>query len=180
MPSTPTSGQISFSDVKSLTTDKLGYIPPTNITIGELAAVVRQFGQKGPNATNLAFSNFYQSTIAGYTILTTSETFQNYYAALNNGVIQITFRSKTFKKTPDATKYYIKATTQLAGDSINDQEVKLIDWTDTTTDNFITFNNQDSGSYTVDVTDLTTGALIGSSTAVVQYNGGNTTYFINA
>lgn len=180
MPSTPLSGSISFSDVKSLTTDKIGFIPPANASIGELAAVVRQFGQKAPGVNNIAFSDFYLSTIGGYIIETTSESFQKYYAALNDGVITVRFRSTTFKRTPSAAKYYIKVTTQLAGDSINDQEVKLIDWTDTTTNNFIIFNNQNSGSYTVTVTDLTTGALIGSSIAVVQYNGSNTTSSINA
>jgi hypothetical protein len=179
MPSTPLAGQISFSDVKSLTTDKLGYNPPANVSIGTLAGVVRQFGQKAPGANNIAFSNFYLSTIAGYVIVTTSESFQKYYAALNNGRIIVYFRSNTFKKRTD-NNYYVKVTAQQDGDGVVDTEVKLINWNTPGSNNFIDLPNQDSGNYTVNVTDLTTGALINSSRVNVAYNGGNQTYYYNA
>ena len=179
MPSTPISGPLSASAIKSLTTDKLGYTPPVNASIGTLAGVVRQFGQKAPGVNNIAFSNFYLSTIAGYVIVTTSESFQNYYAALNNGTITTWFRSNTFKKRTD-NNYYVKVTAQEDGDSAIDQEVKLISWSNPNNQNFISLPNQDSGNYTVNVTDLTTGALIGSSRVNVAYNGGNQTYYYNA
>jgi hypothetical protein len=181
MPSTPLAGQISFSDVKSLTTDKIGYTPPVNVSLGTLAGVVRQFGQKAPSTNNIAFSNFYLSTIAGYVIVTTSESFQKYYAALNNGSIVVYFRSTTFKKrTGVDNNYYVKVTAQQDGDRTVDTEVKLTTWSSANTNNFISLPNQDSGNYTVNVTDLTTGALIGSSRVNVAYNGGNQTYSYNA
>jgi hypothetical protein len=181
MSSTPLAGPISFSDVKSLTTDKLGYNPPANVSIGTLAGVVRQFGQKAPSTNNIAFSNFYLSTIAGYVIVTTSESFQKYYAALNNGTITTWFRSNTFKKrTGVDNNYYVRVTAQQDGDGVVDTEVKLINWYHQGSNNFIYLPNQDSGNYTVNVTDLTTGALIGSSRVNVAYNGGNQTYWYNA
>ena len=48
MPSTPLAGEMSFSRIKSLTTDKVGYTPPANVSISTLASVVRQFGQHAP------------------------------------------------------------------------------------------------------------------------------------
>ena len=179
MPSTPLAGQISFTQIKELTTDKLGYTPPANVSVGTLAGVVRQFGQKAPEVNNIAFSNFYLSTIAGYTITTTSESFQEYYAALNNGRIIIYFRSKTFKERTDSN-YYVKVTAQQDGDTVVDTEVKLINWDTPGNNNFIDLPNQDSGNYTVNVTDLTTGALINSSRVNVAYNGSNQTYSYNA
>lgn len=178
MPSTPISGQISFSDVKTLTTDKLGYAPPVNVSIGTLAGVVRQFGQKAPGEKNIAFSNFYQSTIAGYTITTTSETFKQYYADNNNGTITVWFRSKTFKKRAD-NYYYVKVTAQEKNDLV-DTEVKLINWNTPGDNNFIKFSNQDSNDYTVTVTELTTGALINTQQVKVEYNGGSLSYSYNA
>lgn len=168
MPSTPISGQISFSDVKSLTTDKLGYTPPVNVSIGTLASVVRQFGQKAPSSNNIAFSNFYLSTIAGYTITTSGESYQKYYQTKDDGSITVKFRSNTFKKRAGDSNYYVKVTTQEKGDGIIDTEVKLIDWNDSTTNNFIKFSNQNAGIYIVTVTDLTTGALIGTSEVTVK------------
>ena len=181
MPSTPLAGQISFTQIKELTTDKLGYIPPANVSIGTLADVVRQFGQKGPLATNLAFSNFYQSTIAGYVIETTSETQEDYYQLLDDGAIKVIFRSTTFKKY-NTTQYYVKVTVQEndgEGDNQITSVVKLITWNSSTTDNFINVPNLDSGPYTVTVTDLTTGALINSTEVEVGYVAGKKTYFYN-
>lgn len=181
MPSTPLAGQISFTQIKGLTTDKLGYTPPVNVSIGTLAGVVRQFGQKAPGVNYIAFSNFYLSTIAGYVIVTISESFQNYYAARNDGLIQIWFRSNTFKKrTGYDENIYVKATAQQDGDSVVDVEVKLINWANPNNNNYINIPGQDSGNYTVQITDLTTGALVGSSRVNVAYNGGNQVYHFNA
>lgn len=177
MPSTPLQGQITFSDVKSLTTDKVGFIPPSDVSIGSLANVVRQFGQKAPTATNLAFSGFYSSTIGGYTILTKPETFQDYYASLNDGDIIITLRNNTLKKRLD-NKYYVKITTQEIGDEELDQQAVLLNW-DGTGGNTVTFTGQDAGTYLVTVTDLTTGGVIGVTTVVVEYNGVENTYYSN-
>ena len=178
MPSTPLAGQISFTQIKELSTDKLGYTPPANVSIGTLAGVVRQFGQKAPGVNNIAFSNFYQSTIAGYTITTTSETFKKYYADNDNGTIKIWFRSKTFKQRAD-NNYYVKVTAQEKNDLV-DSEVKLINWDTPGSNNFIMFNNQNSNDYTVTVTDLTTGALINTHQVEIQYNGGSLNYSFNA
>ena len=181
MPSTPSTGQISFSAVRSLATDKLGYIPPANVSLGTLADVVRQFGQKAPGVNNIAFSNFYQSTIAGYVIETTSETQEDYYQSIDDGAIKVIFRSTTFKKN-DTNQYYVKVTVQEndgEGDNQITSVVKLIAWNSSTTDNFINVPNLDSGPYTVTVTDLTTGALINSTEVEVGYVAGSKTYFYN-
>ena len=180
MPATPKDGQISFSQIKDLSTDKLGYTPPSNVSLGTLADVVRRFGQKGPPSTNLAFSGFYQSTIAGYVITTSSESFKKYYANKDDGAIRIWFRGKTFKNN-GSNQYYVKVTTKEDGDSTTDQEIKLLNWDNlSSTPNSIAFTKQNSGNYTVTVTDLTTGATVNSHRVVVEYNGGGRTYDFNA
>lgn len=178
MSSTPLTGEMSFSAVKSLTTDKIGYTPPANVSIGTLASVVRQYGQKAPGSDNIAFSNFRESTIGGYVVVTTSESFKQYYANNNDGTITVWFRSNTFKNRGDGN-YYVRVTAQQDGDSTVDAEAKLINWSNWT-QNFIRLPSQDSGNYTVTVSDLTTGALIGRTRVNVAYNGSSQTYNFNA
>jgi hypothetical protein len=177
MPSTPLAGQISFSDVKSLTTDKIGYTPPVNASLGTLAGVVRQFGQKAPSTNNIAFSNFYLSTIAGYVIETIPENPRYYYNNNNDGCIEISFRNSTFKNDGSGTSY-VKATV-LAGSTTVRQVAEFIDW-NSAEEETIGITGLNSGNYTVTITDLTTGGVIGTTSVTVNYGGSRLTYYNNA
>jgi hypothetical protein len=215
MPSTPLAGQISFSDVKSLTTDKLGYNPPVNVSIGTLASVVRQFGQKAPSSNNIAFSNFYLSTIGGFTVTTTSTKYTKKcwvnrcdVKISAQGTITVWFKSNTFKRNSNnkfSVKVEIKQETppdwkavlQKKPSSVQYTVVatitKTIDWNNPNNDNFIKyidtqFNNNGLGlvlsgegiNYIITVSDLTTGAIIGTSNVIVNIQGSNNSYYVNA
>ena len=163
MPSTPLAGQISFSDVKSLTTDKLGYNPPANVSIGTLAGVVRQFGQKAPSTNNIAFSNFYFSTIGGFTITTTPIKFTS-KCWVNRcdtkisaqGTINVWFKSNTFKRNsnnkfsvrveikqqiPPDWKTILQNKPRSAEYTVVATITKNIDWNNPNNDNFIKYTD---------------------------------------
>jgi len=175
MPSTPKTGQISFTQIKSLTTDKIGYTPPVNVSIGTLAGVVRQFGQKAPGASNIAFSNFYLSTIAGYVIKTIPENPKYYYKNNNDGAIVTTFRNSTFKNDGQG-QAYVRVTASKNG-SVVKQSAEFIDWDGA--EEPVGLTGFDSGNYTVGVIDLVTGSTIGNTEVQVGYGGSSLTYAVN-
>lgn len=176
MPSTPISGPLSASDIKSLTTDKVGYTPPVNVSIGTLASIVRQFGQRAPGDNNIAFSNFYASTIAGYVIETIPENPRYYYRNNNDGVIEVTFRNSTFKNDGQGSAYVRVVVSK--GGSVVRQTAEFIDWNGA--DEPAGMGGFDAGDYVVGVGDLVTGSWIGSTNVTVGYGGGRLTYNINS
>jgi hypothetical protein len=163
MPSTPLAGQISFTQIKELTTDKLGYTPPANVSIGTLAGVIRQFGQKAPGANNIAFSNFYFSTIGGFTITTTPIKFTKKCwvnrcdtTISAQGTITVWFKSNTFKRNSNnnfSVRVEIKQQILPDWQKILQNEprsaeytvvatiTKNIDWNNPNNDNFIKYTD---------------------------------------
>jgi hypothetical protein len=179
MPSTPVSGQISFDQIKSLSTDKIGYTPPANVSLGTLASIVRQFGQRAPGYDNIAFSNFYISTIAGYGIVTTTESYGGqYYANKNDGTITVWFRWNTFKRQSGGNNIYVRVNV-LRGNTVVSSQAKSINWYNPNNQNFIQFTSLNSEIYNVSIEDLITGAIINTQQVSITYNGANNSYFYN-
>jgi hypothetical protein len=176
MPSTPLRGEISYNQIKSLTTDKVGYSPPANVSLSTLASIVRQFGQRAPGANNIAFSNFYGSTIAGYVIETIPENPKYYYRNNNDGVIEVTVRNSTFKNDGQGSAYV--RVTAWAGGSVVRQTAEFIDWAGA--DEPIGMGGFNSGGYAVVVADLITGSAVGTTSVTVGYGGGRLTYNVNS
>lgn len=176
MPSTPLRGQISYDQIKNLSRDKVGYSPPANVSLSTLASIVRQFGQQAPGANNIAFSNFYASTIAGYVIETIPENPKYYYRNNNDGIIEVTFRNSTFKNDGQGSAYV--RVTALVGGSVVRQTAEFIDWDGA--DEPIGMGGFNSGDYAVVVADLITGSAVGTTNVTVGYGGSRLTYNINS
>lgn len=201
MPSTPITGQISFNDVKSLASDKSGYTAPANVSLGTLAGVVRQFGQRAPGVDNIFFSQFYASTIAAYTISTTPIKYTKYGFGNRNlknlveGTITVSLKAKTFKKNTSNQGYVtVKITKDLTGrEEIVYNQATYIDWNSGV--GSIVYKTNYWGGKTVKtgpvsplpgvekhkvyVTDSNTGAAISTTSIVINTNGAATSYSIN-